>query len=159
MRVIFLDIDGVLNHWDYLRTDECQSSDNMSGPGYLDGACVQRLNTLIEKTGAKVVVSSTWRKSHTVDSLQQTLEEKGFGGEIIDFTTTRDLGKRADQIWDWLNNTSEEIESFVILDDDADAADIVLGAHFVGTSLDHGGLQDKHVELAVKILEEESNDG
>ena len=157
MRIVFLDIDGVLNHWDHLTTDECQNSTDMSGSGYLDPECVQRLNTLIERTDAKVVVSSTWRMNHTIDSLQQTLEEKGFEGEIIDFTTTEDLGTRGDQIWDWLK-CPEEVESFVILDDDADAAKPFLGAHYVGTSLAKGGLQDEHVDMAVRILEEETLD-
>lgn len=53
MRVLFLDIDGVLNHR------------AVFVPGDVAPICpvaLARLKALIERTGATIVVSSTWRR-------------------------------------------------------------------------------------------------
>ena len=53
MKVIFLDIDGVLN---------CKKTPNpRKFPYVVDKRLLVRFNRLLEKTGAKVVLSSTWR--------------------------------------------------------------------------------------------------
>ena len=57
MKVIFLDIDGVLN---------CIGSFNRTKTRFngfvgMDPTLVARFNSLVEKTGARVVLSSTWR--------------------------------------------------------------------------------------------------
>lgn len=52
MRVLFLDIDGVLNTHDFCDLALC-------GPIHRDK--MDRLNRIIDTTGAKVVVSSAWR--------------------------------------------------------------------------------------------------
>src|SRR5437016_7412087 len=73
VRVIFLDIDGVLapiRRWDRY--------------GDLDPACVQVLNEIVARGGADVVVSSTWRYGRTVAELQVILESKGFTGRVLD---------------------------------------------------------------------------
>ena len=61
MKVIFLDIDGVLNsetfskdnHKVYLATGEIKPD--------VDEKAVQRLVTIIKETNAKIVLSSSWR--------------------------------------------------------------------------------------------------
>jgi HAD domain in Swiss Army Knife RNA repair proteins len=53
MKVIFLDIDGVLN---------CEKTPNpRKFPYVVDRKLLTRLKTLLERTGAKVVLSSSWR--------------------------------------------------------------------------------------------------
>ena len=53
MKVIFLDIDGVLN---------CKKTPNpRKFPYVVDKRLLVRFKRLLEKTGAKVVLSSTWR--------------------------------------------------------------------------------------------------
>jgi len=73
MKILFLDIDGVLNSDVYMASDEyyqsCQDAgikDHMSYEVvtkahhlHIDPTAVKLLNTLIEKTGVKVVLSST----------------------------------------------------------------------------------------------------
>jgi HAD domain in Swiss Army Knife RNA repair proteins len=53
MKVIFLDIDGVLN---YKKTPNPRKF-----PYVVDKRLLVRFKRLLEKTGAKVVLSSTWR--------------------------------------------------------------------------------------------------
>jgi hypothetical protein len=53
MKVIFLDIDGVLN---------CTSTPNpRKFPYIVDAKLLKRFKRLLQRTGAKVVLSSTWR--------------------------------------------------------------------------------------------------
>jgi HAD domain in Swiss Army Knife RNA repair proteins len=53
MKVIFLDIDGVLN---------CHKTPNpRKFPYVIDDGLLARFRQLIERTGASVVLSSTWR--------------------------------------------------------------------------------------------------
>lgn len=56
--VLFLDIDGVLNSVETMRSGRWNA-----GTETLDPENVERLDRLIQLTGAVVVVSSTWRKT------------------------------------------------------------------------------------------------
>ena len=90
MKIIFLDIDGVLNHQIWFKklhesnkkpnTKE-QHIDNMIDPN-----SVSLLNKIIADTNAKIVISSSWRKYNTVEELQKILNSKGFKGKIIGLT-------------------------------------------------------------------------
>jgi hypothetical protein len=128
MKIIFLDIDGVLNSqlW-YVKTKGSRKRDD------LDTEAIGFLNNLIEKTGAKVVVSSTWRHSYTEDQLQDILDRNGFKGEVIG--TTLDLRRgthgdcilRGNEILAWMKDHPAELgcayydyKDYVILDDDSD---------------------------------------
>jgi hypothetical protein len=90
MKVIFLDIDGVLNHemWYKRRFREMDMENDTSRYPYyeFDPQSVAELNRIIETTDAKVVVSSTWRHGKTPQQLQELLERVGFKGEVISKT-------------------------------------------------------------------------
>lgn len=90
LKIIFLDFDGVLNHenWYTRRMNEVNSEDFTSFyPFYeFDPKSIDQLNRIIDATGAKVVVSSTWRIGYDVVTLQSFLDRVGFIGEIIDKT-------------------------------------------------------------------------
>lgn len=131
MKIIFLDFDGVLNHeLYYVRRHE----KNFEGyPGYpqaeFDPESIKKLNYIIEKTGAKVVISSSWRHGRTLQELQNLLSSVGFNGEIIDFTPSfkHDDCLRGNEILEWVKKHEEligqpyhEFENYVILDDDSD---------------------------------------
>jgi len=101
----------------------------------IDESRVELLNELIEKTKAKVVISSNWRKTRTVKELQKLLECKGFKGEIIGLTPCLQFVglenydysvPRGNEIKAWLetnkgilNNKISKV-SYVIFDDDSD---------------------------------------
>ena len=53
MKVIFLDLDGVLN--------SKQTPNPRNFPFILDNALLERLKHLLQLTGAQVVLSSNWR--------------------------------------------------------------------------------------------------
>ena len=156
MRIIFLDIDGVLNSW---------------SAGYkITTKKLQLLNNLIEQTGAKIVISSSWRigskdvkefleKNFKKDDFRldnfkdatnrECIENIFYNDNIIGLTDT--FGpSRGDEIKRWLDNHIDDVESYVILDDDSDMLDEQL-EHLVQTDT-YFGLTDREVHLATLIL-------
>ena len=80
MKVIFLDIDGVLNH--------AGCTEKIDGCYFVEEPLIMNLVNLMDATGAKVVLSSTWRLGWLeMDSGLDTkevrhfkaLKEKSFG--------------------------------------------------------------------------------
>ena len=92
-KLIFLDFDGVLNSqlW-YIETKGKRELDD------LDTSAIERLNNLIKRTDAKVVVTSTWRLGRTIEELQATLDRNGFKGEVVGKTRDLRIGEHGDCI-------------------------------------------------------------
>ena len=116
MRVIFLDIDGVLNN-------------TPSGPDF-EPELVGRLNRHVELGGAGVVISSSWRLDFELDQLVALMRAAGFAGQVIGATPDLEGLGRGPEIAEWLRENPAE--SFVILDDEADVG--ALSDHLVRTS-------------------------
>lgn len=146
MKVVFLDFDGVLN------SDE--TPDNLDFSKF----AIQELNTLIAKTGAKIVVSSDWRRGRSVSELQSILEIWGFTGEIVGKTKVwnetsgwmsfSELERnRVKEIKQYLSE-HPEITTWIAIDD----MDLPLSSdHFVRTNPEIG-LSHKNVEEAIELL-------
>jgi len=111
MKVIFLDIDGVLND------ESCWGGRPLATNFAKE--CVEVLNEIVEATDACVVVSSSRRILYDIDELIEELTSAGINGSIIGVTPSI-KGCRGDEIAVWLDNTDENVRSFVILDDDSD---------------------------------------
>lgn len=151
-KVIFLDIDGVLNSYTYY---EKLSTNEMLADS-LDRDCVQRLSHIVKATGAKLVLSSSWRVGWDKDpgqcdeactELSHILSE--YNMEIFDKTPF--LGSRGKEIRRWL--LFHPFTRYVILDDaDIDWKKYQLQKNLVKTDFDNGALQDEHVRRAIEIL-------
>ena len=150
MKIIFLDIDGVLNSWDDYN-DRCKNLKKEERPSFgdIEERPLMLLKELIEATNAKVVLSSSWRKSIFLTSeVYKALSTMGV--ELYDITPILPSGNRADEIKDWLKD--KEVESFVILDDDSfEFKKNELSKNLVKTTMD-SGLQKEHIEEAVQVL-------
>lgn len=111
MRIVFFDIDGVLNG----------ESDPVDSPAITPDK-IELLNQLVDN-GVVFVLSSSWRGTHSFYEMKQGLRELGFNGRLVDFTTHmwEDLeGRvlhRGDQILLWIKTHRDDIEGYVILDD------------------------------------------
>lgn len=161
MKIIFLDIDGVMNSFH----EQVKPEDKIyTGPFWytedISPKFINKLNKIIEKTEAQVVISSSWRKKHTLKVLRKMFDIQGFKGEIIDFTPHLKRDKegnildRGDEIKNWIDN-SEDIDNFVIIDDfDYLNFDKWFPHQFVYVK-DGSGLQENHVQQAVNILNKE----
>ena len=143
LRVIFLDIDGVLNALPFL-----EGRDGTDWSRMIDPSAVARLNTLVQRSGAKVVISSSWRCHLSLARIEALLRAQGFEGEILGATPRR-TPTRGAEIQAWIDGATEEPVALVILDDLAEMEQLT--PCFVQTTFEEG-LLDGHVEAALEIL-------
>lgn len=113
--IIFLDFDGVITSESYTR--QCifeYKQENLFGLDWFDPNCVNILKQIIEKTDAKIIVSSSWRELGIV-KLQYLWQKLNMPGEVIDTAPIWVLTKR-EAILQWLKDNS--CYSYVIIDDE-----------------------------------------
>ncbi len=109
MKVIFLDIDGVLN---------CGKTPNPRRlPYVIDPKLKKRLDALLERTGAKIVLTSTWR--HDPAALF-TLRRHDI--RILDVVPDLPQQPRCEEILAWLKKT-DRVTRYVVIDDEDDELD------------------------------------
>jgi hypothetical protein len=170
LKVIFLDIDGVLNSresetkYHELLIKKWGKEDNI--PFYeaigIDNPHIfhiVNLNKIVQKTGAKVVISSTWRKDASNLMWNRFLALCGFRGEVIGKTEW--LGTyRGVEIDTWIKCYNDkhhnppdnsfyrgQLTNFVILDDDSD-----MEPHMDKLVICKDGLREKEANKAIRIL-------
>lgn len=126
MKVIFLDVDGVLNSAGLLYH---------YGFDYLDEDMVSLFCRVVKETGAEVVLSSSWRlngRSRSIVSEALAVHDV----EIVG-TTPRLRGEpRYREISEWLSD-HPDVERYAILDDDPEAGGGMGGSFFM-TDLEIG---------------------
>jgi cell division septum initiation protein DivIVA len=131
-KIIFLDIDGVMNsEVDYLLAEARDDYETAREEAHeLSERCVGLLNNLIDDTGAEVVITSVWRYSTTKEEMQSLFEKKGFKHKILDYSPVydRNFTVRGNEILGWIKKNEEylgvkyynDFETYVIFDDDSD---------------------------------------
>lgn len=152
MKVIFLDFDGVISTYRNKWT--------------LDIEKILLLKKIVDTTNAKIVVTSSWKVGKkNVDNFKDSLytnwrtkEAQTTNQEIMcDFVnsiydiTDSDGPCRGKEIRRWMDNHNDEIDQYVILDDDSDMLKSQLH-NFVQTDGFYG-LSDRTASLAIDILE------
>jgi hypothetical protein len=167
MKILFLDIDGVLNTPFGHDPEIAEKLSNKPLKGSvitelwsaddLFPKLVEKLNKIIEQTGALVVISSSWRRVYPPSNIAKMLEKQGFKGKVIGKTPVifSSYGgpwkDRGDEIKEWLD-ANDGVDSFVILDDiDFEGIEKHFPKQFIRTDCDVG-LTDDNVQKAVQIL-------
>lgn len=157
MKILFLDFDGVITTYD---SKWC-----------IDTKKLLLVNDIVSQTDAKIVVTSSWKHGHIdVDSFKKSIYNKKtdkcsplcyntiseneaifarFIDQIYDITDSNGSW-RGDEIERWINAHEDEIESYVILDDDSDFHEDQL-FNFVQTDT-FEGLTEREVKLCVARL-------
>ena len=118
MKIIFLDFDGVMDtaYYDHVLNEEGLPGNDSYGPVF-DPDCVRNLKLIIDKTGADIVVTSTWKDFMTYQDFLDMWKKRGLPGFVTDVTPTPSVSKnRGDEIDAWLNECVEECQ-YVIIDD------------------------------------------
>lgn len=148
-KVIFLDVDGVLNR------DSTKSRDPAGFTG-VDDELLGNLHELVSKSGAHVILTSTWKKDYTEKTpsgmyLDNKLRQ--YGIEIADVTHD-DQGKmsrRGSGINRYLNQN--HVDRWIVIDDDIfmDYGNEIFN-HLVLTN-NKTGLSKGHVMVALEMLE------
>ena len=133
MKIIFLDIDGVLNSVQY---DRSRSHEQ----GNIDETRLPLLKEVVDETQALIVLSSSWRKHWSKESCQCDNIGKELNDmfskyqlSIYDRTTCSDNNDRADEIRMWLQQ-HESTTAYAILDDIALGWGADLQEHLVKTN-------------------------
>ncbi len=109
MKVLFLDIDGVLN---------CAATHNPRKlPYVVDPKLLDRCIHLLRQTGAEVVLSSTWRYDPA-----GLFSAKRWGIPFIDVTPDMPHSPRRDEILAWVAG-HPEVERYAVIDDEDDELD------------------------------------
>lgn len=126
MKVVFLDVDGVLNSEDDLLI--YRAKNNITGCilyAEVEDRPLKLLKEIIDRTNAKIVVSSSWRigcdRSGKGNKLYTKLVNRlaDYDIEVYDITPSlRGDTQRGDEIREWLSKNP--IDNFIILDDDSD---------------------------------------
>jgi hypothetical protein len=152
-RVVFLDVDGVLH------------AENGHSAGQLFKAdCMQRLQHLVERSQAAIILSTSWRGTQRgIDQINEALAQRGIPG-AAGITPLEGYPSRADEILAWLE-AHPTVTRFVALDDMDLTADIThaprsrraldtspFALHCVRTSKDTG-LSDADVAESLGILQ------
>lgn len=159
MLAIFLDLDGVLNRG--------------SGPG--DPILVDRLNIILERTGAAIIVHSSRRWGKTVTDLTRLLRSWGVKKDAHDacpspmyyktaggiYVTDGDFDKfrgsilskdeRCIAIQKWLDEHPGQVTRFVILDDSPALGHFVHTPEYIQTETSRG-LTREQMEQAIRHL-------
>lgn len=153
--VLFLDFDGVIARMPKYKDEPARAR--------LLPDRVGRLSELIERTGSRVVVSSTWRKNPRLDvgmtasQLESLLRGRGYTGAVYDITPVHeevafedDIARvRGGEILAWLRAQKQKPRAFAVLDDIALEGPVA--PYLVQTNEDVG-LTGADVERAVVIL-------
>ena len=163
MKLLFLDVDGVLNY------DMCDAR-----VGVYYGVMpekVKLLKQIIDATGAKIVLSSTWRRDIIVGmplevqtdpfaiELMSKLQAEGL--RIYDMTSVEEKdSRRKAQIEELIHEyrrSGQPVSHWVVLDDDMFDGfdDPDFSPHVVFTNYFDNGLTEKEVAEAIAILNAE----
>lgn len=146
IKVIFLDVDGVLN--------TCRTTRRTAtGYKFIGIKQIRKLRQIVISTGAKVVLSSDWRydrddPTQNSDYLELRMELLKYGIHLYGFTPELPSCHRGKEIDQWLKE-HDKVENFVILDD---RTDIELNKdHWVQTTMENG-LGPAERDKAIQIL-------
>lgn len=118
MKIIFLDIDGVLNSDRSIAVYPYIARTGIYWYDYLyskfDPVAIQLLNQITDETNAMIVITSANRKDISLDTMRELFYHSGVTGCV--FSETRILHTlRGIEIEEWLSR--HEVSNYVIIDD------------------------------------------
>lgn len=143
MKVIFCDVDGVLNSDDFI--------DSVKGKQDIDIKTVLLLKRAIEETGAKIVMDTSFRYTQSFLKVQEMLLQNGI---MFDKTPFID-NERGKEIKQYLSK-HKDIEDYILLDDvvftdfDDELLSHLIKMDDTNTRGIGKGLQEKDVEEIIR---------
>ena len=153
MKIIFLDIDGVLS----LNSDYGKASDNKWGSYRFDQKAVAILNFILQETNAEIILSSDWRTHYTLQEMREifahnfvlkgpigfTIRSKNYNGDNLE-------NGRAEEIRHWVELHAWKDDTKWVAIDDLNMED-QLYPNFVwcpksSEGIKQSGVKDKIIE-------------
>lgn len=160
--IVFLDIDGVLNHPECyvnfhnamikLTLEEAKegAEKDICVEHLFSPRCVALLNEITGSTGAEIVLSSSWRMLYydKRGGWHSLAARVGIKAPTIDFTPRWGKGQRGNEILRWLR-ANRKVASIAVLDDSNDMDDV--RPWFVHTD-GEVGLTEKDRDAAIEKI-------
>lgn len=148
--IVFLDFDGVLN------TEQSQARLTVDGKPtkdtwgpLFDPHAVKNLRQILDEMDAQIVISSSWRYVHSLDSLRTMWVMRDLPGEILDtLACGATYISRGEEIECWLERNDRP--DYVIIDD-LDAFSLAQRDHYVETN-PIVGITEADAQKAIEIL-------
>lgn len=164
IKLLFTDIDGVLNTTDYSVANN-KFAIEMHSPllahdkhgDLFDPRAIRWLEWIIYQTRADIVISSTWRNRGT-NKLRDMWYDRNLPGYIVDITPKFHGKLRGEEIKAYLEDSKHrnlfqhefKVESYCIIDDDTDMLPEQMD-NFVHCD-DNFGITRKEADKAIAIL-------
>lgn len=144
MKILFLDIDGVLNSEEWF-----SGTDSTPGQqGKLDPRACTLLEQAIQQTGCQLVLSSSWRSSMSAQDVETLLHARGVHSAKVVGLTGPDFRTRDAAILLWVEENG--ITEWAAIDDNT-LPQVAALERAVKTEYDKG-MEPGHVEALVQIL-------
>lgn len=168
IKVLFLDIDGVLNvpaaelGYRYglgLKIERYFKDEDNTPPFHRNTytwcpSSLYNLYRIIEETGTKVVISSTWRRGKSLEHMKSWFKVDFLKDAVIGKTPIINEKQRGDEIAYWLSE-HKEVTNFAVVDDDSDMD--AVRKHFFKTD-GFIGLDWRTADKVIKHLNKENKD-
>lgn len=152
MKILFLDIDGVVNSQETFKR-RYESGEDRTRGSQIDAGLAQHVKNIVERTGCMVVLSSSWRGSD-----ENELEISQRVTQLFDRTprihrpvgTGMEYCERGREIKSWIetHKTEVTVDAYAIIDDDGDMLP-EQQEHFFQTTNEKGIT----AEIAEKIIQ------
>lgn len=149
-KFIFLDFDGPLN----TGRGEFMNPDRYGH--HFDDMAVRNLRRIIDKTGAQIVVSYSWRHLG-LERIREVWTSWGLPGEIVGCTPGvwgdgRIFDTRGEEIQQWLAENVDDDFAYVVIDDMSDS-EAIEGQEDYWIEVDpHCGISYDDADYAIKVL-------
>ena len=147
LNIIFLDIDGVLIKFASPKKVDHSEFEELK---YWDKEALQLVNKLIKSSGAKVVITSSYRNHKTKKQIVDMMQLAGFNYNIYDVIPSIKYLGRGGNINKWLKE--HNVSNFVIIDDQYHNIEEYFPKNFVKVETNEG-LTLAHTLKALKILQ------
>jgi hypothetical protein len=143
VRVVFLDIDGVLNRTGY------RPLESLGLRSWIEPELAARLSRLVRAIDAVIVLASDWRRGRDLAQLANELQAAGVDGRLLDATPI--LGEaRWREIEAWMAEHDVPVANVAIVDDGYDMGP--LASRFVRVS-PLAGFDDEAARSVVALFE------
>lgn len=155
MKIVFIDIDGVLNCKSTKETVNCKVNGVFRAMKGIDEGLLQTFVEIIKATKAEVVLISTWRnfpdaKQHFVNRLNN------HGIKLMACTScmgdTRSSELKGQEIDEFVEKYNKIIDKFVIIDDHKEAGEAAVGSK-IGTFFQPDSYKGLTKEMAQEAID------
>lgn len=155
-KVLFLDIDGVLNSTRSMVAYSLLFKKHAEVKYEFDPVSVLLLKRVVQETGCSIVISSAWRITYSLEDLRIIFRDhcdwEDIGEIIIGMTGTSANAHRGGEIQEWIDDNTVGVTNFkyAIVDDNSDMLNHQF-KRFVKTDC-NVGLDVKSYEKLLELL-------